>query len=347
MTITLDPASLGGWPQGGSRFCHTGGWLDAAEDGRPWSYIFCSAELPNFCRLLLEISMEDRSVFLDTILYIDIDPTIWNGQATGMDSNPAGLSRLGKLLEPLRQLHSFGAALVEGPLSGSYKRDINNSVCKDCPMAMDIIETALVAQSQGDDHFGKGQLLRANLKYKSALNYVRSCCWVYDEQDLIMSSGPFSGLEAMQAAENLEIRLQARIAATYLESGMLRMARIYTERAVDPRRPYDRRGNKMYHPLEIEPWERVVFAEILHVSAQISYIHGGLREAQCDLRRAGELNPFTDEQNSRYEAWKAHGNRLMTRRAKQGEARDLQKLKQTEKAEGNPKDSPLSFINEN
>ena len=66
MTITLDPASLGGWPQGGPQFYDTDGWLDASEDGRPWRYIFRSEELPNFCRLLLKISMSGRSFLWDS-----------------------------------------------------------------------------------------------------------------------------------------------------------------------------------------------------------------------------------------------------------------------------------------
>ena len=254
-----------------------------------------------------------------------------------MDSNPAGRSRMGRLLEPLRQLHSFGAALVEGPLSGNYKGDIVRSVCKDRPTAMDIIDTAILAQGQGDDLLGKGQFLRANLRYKSALSYVDSCCWEYDEQNLIMSSGQFSGLEAVQVVGNLKVSLQARIAATYLKSGMLRMARIYTERAVDRRRPYDRRFNKMDSPLKIEPWERVAFAEILHVSAKINYTHGRLCQGICDLQTAGELHPLNDEEESRYQVWKKQGDSLLARRAKQ---RDLQELKKTEKVEGNPKLHP-------
>ncbi len=333
MTLTLDPASLGGWPQGGSRYI--------SEDRRPWNYIFCSDELPEFCRLLLEVSRNDDSVLRDTVLYIAINPMMGNGEANEIDGYSAGRARMRKHFGPLHHLHSFGAAMVNGPLSGSYKGAIIASLRKHCPTAMDIIHETMDSLSQADEINRNGQLLKANLRYKAALSLIRSCCWRCAERDFVMSS-PFPGLTAEHNISNMVVRLQARIAAVYFESGQLRMARIYTERAIDPRRPYDHRNNKMY-TLSIELWEGIVYAEVLHVASRISYAHGDVHEARSDLWDAGQLVPFDEEQESRYAAWRTHSDILHDRRARQASAAELQSQKRDEKTEGmeDPESTPL------
>ena len=334
MTLTLDPAALSAWPICQPPFVGTDDALDSSEDRRPWMYVFTSDELPTFCRLLLKMSVYNDTILRNTALYIEINPAIWIGQSTEMDSNPAGLSRVGRFLEPMRQLHSFGAAQVEGPLSGNCKGDIIQSVCKECPTAVDIHNTAILALHRGDEQVSKGHISSAILEYKKALNYVRSCCWQYDERNFVMLSGPFLGLKAVQAVANLKVRMQGRIAASYLKSGMLKMARIYTERAQDPRRPYDDRHNKMYSPLSVEPWEHVVYSEILHVAAQISYAHGDVWGALESFQEAEELNPLDEEQESMHEVWQKHADVLRTRRAAQQEAREKQYQKRIRENEG-------------
>ena len=342
MTLTLDPADLAGWPQVDPVFCETGGRVDASEDGRPWTYFFCSEELPEFCRLLFSMSTENENVLHMTALYLDISPAIGNGQTTEIDSNPAGLSRMEKLVGPLRQLHSFGAAQVQGPLSGSYKGKIISSVCRDCPTVMDAIHTTMTFLDQADEQVSRGQLRQASLGYKAALSLACSCCWRYDEQDFKMNSGPFPGLTTVQNIYNIKVRLQARIAAVYFRSGKLRMARIYIERALDPRRPYDNRSNKLYE-LYIMPWENVVYAEVLHVAAQISYTQGDVSDAVQALKDARKFAPFNKEQQSRCEAWRDHRKSIRNRNANRAEARRLQSQKRDEKTEGieTPNENPL------
>ena len=333
LSLTLDPATLSGWPRARSR-----GYGDEqpeiiSEDGRPWRYIFCSNELPEFCRILLRMSRADDSILQGTALYIDVNPAIVSGRATDIDDNPAGKVRMQGLLDPLRQLHSLGTVQIDGPLSGSYKGKVITSICKHVPTAMDIIHSTSAFLEQADERASKGQLRQANLEYKAALSLIRSCCWRYQEREIVMDSGPFPGLEALHVIYNLVVRLQARIAEVYLRSESLRMARIYTERALDPRRPYDDRHNKMYS-LDIQPWQGVVFAEVLDVAAKISYTHGDVYEATLSLKEAGRLVPFNEEQQSRYEAWEIHAERLRVRRASREERKRLQRQKQIVKAEG-------------
>ena len=333
MSLTLDPAAFSDWPHARARWCRDDKWEDASEDGRPWSYIFCSEELPEFCRLLLKLSRNDHNILQKTVLYVDINPALLNGQATDIDSNPAGQARMRKLLDPLRQLHGLGAAQIDGPLSGSYKGYIITSICRHCPTAWDIVSTTMAYLIQGDSQASEGQLRLANLRYKAALSLVLSCCWRNEERDFIMDGGPFPELETSQTISNIVVRLQARIAAVYLEGGKLRMARIYTERALDPRRKSDHRHNKM-DILDIEPWQQAVYAEVRHVAVKISYAHGDVHEARHQLRDANCLEPFNEEEQARYEAWGADEVRLRARQDDRSKARKMDRKKRIEKAEG-------------
>ena len=324
MTITLDPTTYNDWPT--CQYVHS-------EDHRPWRYIFCNDELPTFCRLLLKLSKSDDGFLRSTAIHVDINGAIWNGQSAEMDRSPVGLPRIQKLLDPLHQLHSFGAAQIEGPLSGLYKGIVNASLCKDCPTATDIVQSAMVTLSQGDNQVSLSRPNHAIREYKVALNSVRSCCWLYDERDIIMDGGPFPGLKAEKVMRSLKVRLQARIASVYLSIGMSRMARIYTERAMDPRRPYDDRHNKMYC-LVLKPWQRVVYAEVLQVSAQIWYTYGHVDDAVGELREAGEYVPLDQEQQCRQEAWQKHADSLRKKHAEQAEAQELERQRKGEKVEG-------------
>ncbi len=336
MTVRLDPATLSGWPK--VKSLEYGYWKydqmeDVPEDGQPWDYIFCCEELPEFCRILLEMGRHERSIIRDTALILELNPALGNGQAVEIDSNAAGLSRMRKLLSPLRQLHSLGAAQIDGPLSASYKKDIITNVCKSCPSAMEIIESTMDVLDLADQQADKGQFRCANLGYKAAFSCIHTCYWQWEEHDFILDSGPFPGLQTFQVVENISVRLHARIAAVYLESGQLRMARIYTERALDPRRRFDHRGNKE-REIVVEPWEEIAYAEVLHVAAKISYTHGDVWEAICDLKTAGHFDPLNEEQESRKNAWQAHIDRRWARQMHAWETTDKRTETRNKNAEG-------------
>ena len=209
MSLTLDPATLRGWPQATPRWYGDEQPENTSEDRRPWRYIFCSNELPEFCRILVRMSRADDSILRGTALYIDINPAIVGRRATEIDDNPAGKVRMQRLLDPLRQLHSLGTVQIDGPLSGSYKGKIITSICKHVPTAMDIIHSTSASLEQADKRASQGQLRQANLEYKAALSLIRSCCWRYQEREFVMDSGPFPGLKALHVIYNLVVRLQA------------------------------------------------------------------------------------------------------------------------------------------
>ena len=258
-------------------------------------YITCLEEIPTFCRLLLKHlgKYSQGQSLRNTTLHIDLHNTS-REQSWEMDRSASGLLRLHKLLDPLRQLHSFGTAQIEGPVSASYKSSVIADLCKECPTAMDVIETASVIMGQGDERIRQDVPIEAINKYKSALNHVRSCCWVNDEQAFIMEGGPFPDLTAKQTMRNLKVRLLARIASTYFKIGMMRMARIYVERALDPRHDFDYQYHKLYQ-LDSRPWQKVVYAEVVHVSAQIWYAYGHVGEAVWDLRYVDLYVGLTEE----------------------------------------------------
>ena len=309
-------------------------WISAPEDGKPWNYIFCSSQLPEFCRLLLESKVE---VLRQTALFIEIDSTVQTGQTKETEITTCGLSRVDELLDPLRQLHSFKVVHVHGPLSDRYKNELSASICKNRPTAEAIIQLNMLSLHRADEHVSKGHFTKANLIYKATLSSIRSYKWGDWEEAAIMADGPFSGLTTFETVSNIVVRLQARIASIYLQTGKLRMARIYTERALDPRRPYDSRHNKQYY-VSTEEWEGAVYAEVLHVAAKISYANNDVCEALYSLRQAEECVPFDEEQQRQYEVWESQCIELRRKREQREEQREeakrVQSGRENEKIEG-------------
>ena len=325
MTITLDPRDFGG-----RTYCLYG----ASEENQRSRYVFSRNELPTFCRLLLKLNKFTNGRLQDTAIHISVNGGIWNGHPAEMDCNPIGRSKIQELLDPLRQLHSFGTAQLEGPLCNSYKSSIITSLCRDYPTAMDIFQNAMLSVSQADQLVSRGRPTDAIREYKAALNCVRSCCWLHDEYGIATTMGPFSGLTAKQVMKNLKVMLQAQIASMYFNNGMSRMARIYIERALDPRRGYDYQRHWKLDTLELQPWQRAVYAEVLHVSAQINYSHGKVLEAISEVCEAGVYAPLNEDQRRRCEVWQKHADDLRDRHAKQAAMRELQYQRKKEKTQG-------------
>lgn len=330
MSLVLDSPETSGWPESWEYI--DGQLLETAEDKPVWKYIFCSDELPELCRLLLR-EIGSTVTLRSTMLFVDINPAISSAQATEMDTSPAGRRRLWKLLNPLLQLHSLGAVQIDGPVSGSYKGLVITSICKDRPTAIDIIQETVTALDEADKEARKGQHREGILRYRAALSIIRSCKSRYIDLEIVTDSGPFPGMQVIQVTRTLEVRLQARIAAVYLNINRPRMVRIYIDRALHSYGLRRERDEKIYS-LDIEPWQQVVFAELLHVAAMYSYMHGQVYEANESLWKASEFVPFDEEQTSRYKTWRAHADWLEARRAKRNEVRTLQRQRYTKKIEG-------------
>ena len=315
MTIVLDHGE----------HTHTRYCLDVCENERPRKFIFTSDELPRLCQFWMKEKYLER-----VAIYIDINDAKWNGHSTEIDRHPAGLSKLRRLLEPLDLLRGIGAAQIEGPLSSSYKLGVIESLCRGQPTGMDTLQCAIATFIKGDEKLRQNDSSSASELYKKALNYVHSCNWLsvsawpWHEEETVLDNGLFSGLKAGQAIFNLRITLFARIAAIYLENWMLRMARIYIERAFDLRRPYFREGFKHWEELNLRDSSEVpVFAEVLHVSAQVSHRQGDVRNAAHDLGRAENYQPLDEEQKCRLKTWKDHIASLDQRKTERADAADL------------------------
>lgn len=251
MSLVLDPPEFRSRP---NFWGMTDGYLqETAEDESVWNYVFCSDELPEFCRLLLDATRYNNTL-PSTVLSIDINPTISSGQATEMDTSPAGRTRLWKLLNPLRQLHSLGAVQLDGPVSGSFKSLVISSIRKDRPSVMDIIRETVTALNEADEQASKGQLRQPLFGYKAALSVIRSYDWRREERRIVTDSGPFPGMQRNQVTQNLEVRLQARIAAVYLNINRPRMVRIYINRALRTCQLLGQGIAGISH-LYVEPWQ--------------------------------------------------------------------------------------------
>ena len=326
MTLTLD------FPTIYKRNCR--GWTCPPEDGKPWNYIFCSSQLPELCRLLLE---RNAAIHGQPTLHIKIDSTVQTGLVTETESTTCGLSRSDQLLDPLRQLHSFRVVHIQGPLGDRYKNELIASICKECPTPQAVIQLSMLTLDRADEKVSRGHFTKANLLYKAALSSIRSCRRNFRQKITVMAEGPFPGLTAWQNISNIVVRLQGRIASVYFQTGQLRMARIYTERALDPRRPVDHRYHKE-DSISVDEWEGVVYAEVLHVAAKISYANHNIDEALYALRQAEECAPFDEEQKCQDEVWKGQSMRLDTKREKRyeqrKEAKEIRSRKENEKIAG-------------
>ena len=329
MTLTLNPTDFESLSQSSLVDPQTTDTTEFSEDDQAGKYIFCSDDLPAFCRFLLKRSGMPLG---NMALCIGVNPAIWKGPAIGMDSSPVGRSRVQKLLEPLRQLHSFEGSCIDGPLTATYKDSIRKSVCNDCPTALETIGTVVDMLTQGDEQMSEGRFVLAKQHYRQALNYAGSCCWLYGEEDFIIEEGPFPGLTAAEVLANLQVRLQARISLLYLKSGMLRMARIYADRALDDRRVFDDLHNT--YLLDLQPWEGIVYAEVLLVAAEISGTHGRVEYAVRDLEEADSLVPLDQEQRSRYNNWKKDRDRIWEKYINNHRRTSPRHLLEKKKAEG-------------
>ena len=97
-----------------------------------------------------------------------------------------------------------------------------------------------------------------------------------------------------RARASTEVRLHSLIADAYLRCGKHRMARIYVERIYGPFYSMDDRASHQKFPLEIPSDSRVApeaYAEVLHVAARISLVHGQEAEAIDELAEARDFDP--------------------------------------------------------
>ena len=98
-----------------------------------------------------------------------------------------------------------------------------------------------------------------------------------------------------RARETSEVRLHSLIADAYLRCGKYRMARIYVERIYGPLYSMDDRVTRQKLPLDIPQDNQVAsgtYAELLHVAARISLVHGQEGEAIAELNEACDLDPW-------------------------------------------------------
>ena len=316
MTLTLDSSHFVFWDVDPEQSCE---------------YIFCIEEMPTFCRLLSKLQKRyPHPPLRRPSIFVNVSAT-WRDVQWEMDCSAAGLLRLQKLLGPLRQLHIFGTAQIEGPISDSYKSDVIASLCKNPPTATELIQTVMMCSSEADELLGQGFAIDAIGKYKSALNCVRSSRWRHDFRRFAVDSGSLAGLSAEQPICSLKVRLLARIALTYFDSGRMRMARIYVARAIGSYSVLF--GYAKLRKLGYRPWEPDVFAEVLHVSAQIWYACGHVEDAVGDLCRARGYVELNEEQQRRLEVWQKQNSRLRERREKKAKSRDLQLQQEARKVE--------------
>ena len=240
------------------------------EEG-PNEYIVPEQELSLMCTSLLRVKKEERSTECQP-LRIKIHSTIGDFLREGEDGYPHPQSKLSRLLEPLRQLHSAKDVEIEGPGSDAYKVSIMENMSHDSPITELAMAKVVQALDQGDKARDKGDLPLAVVKYRSGLEIILESNFEDDEED------------------EIRVRLQTRLAASYLKMRKLRMARIYTERVFAPLRSLNDKHFRQRTPLDVVG-PRARYAELMAIAAQISLDQGQVEHAWEEIVEAITLDP--------------------------------------------------------
>ena len=150
--------------------------------------IFPADDLPALCTSLLQV--HEFSSFSFRII---VDQSIGASLMEGDDGSPCPRSKLARLLNPLRQLHSMEVLSLEGPGSAQYKAEIMASIGDRQDSVKEMIDKASAATDQGDAAYNAGSLTLAIRNYKNALNVVRSSSLEDFELDEVLEDGLYAG----------------------------------------------------------------------------------------------------------------------------------------------------------
>ena len=231
-------------------------------------------------------------------------------------------SQVRRYLGPLWRLHGATRAAVYGGVDPTYKAAIIASMCGRRLKAKEYMRLVGVQFDEGDKALHEDRLWAAIAAYKAALLTIRGTSCDADEIDETLIGGRFHGHLAARARDISEVRLHTLIAESYLRCGKYRMARIYVERIYGPLYSMDDRANHRKLPLDIPRDNQVAsgtYAELLHVAARISLVHGQEGEAIAELSEACELDPWDRDIKELLEQVRARRDARIQRRYLQEE----------------------------
>ena len=211
-------------------------------------------DLPAACAHLRDKVSEYQRHSQAVKIRIRISPHVEDPPGVLGNESPVPGSNLMKYLEPLRHVRGASSVEIDGPVHHPYLAEFKATMLGNHLRAAELMEHADKHFDQGDDAFSKDNLKIAMAEYKAALSVIRCFklgkYWDAEFHESVVC-GRYRGIWAGLARHQASVRLHALIAELYLQSGDLRLARVYVERIYGPRYSLDTRLNHQKFPLEL------------------------------------------------------------------------------------------------
>lgn len=212
------------------------------------------------------------------------------------DGSPVPGNQLHKYLEPFRQVRGANEVEIDGPAHPSYIAGIKTTMLGSRLRAAELMELVTKHLDHGDSAFREGNLKMANSEYRLAVSIIQSIklgnYWDDDFREVV-ARGRYRGIWTGLARNDASVRLHTLIADLYLQSGDLRLARVYVERLYRPLyNCVSPRSHKQKFPLRLPRHSNTAtYGDLLLVAARISLACGNDGQASGELWEASRLDP--------------------------------------------------------
>ena len=272
-----------------------GGGRVFSNQGNSHFFITNYSELPAFCRSLLQTgyhnegslaSLKLRLIIGDEV-GIDGDRAeeyeitescgVTESYPCGRDSSIEGSlarrqnkidttsSRVRKLLEPFRQLHSIRDPQIIGPLSEQYKVEIVAQLSKSPPSSQHLFDHVLTTSGEATNTFDSGDFARSIPELKNTLDELADVPYL-DREDACerIIIGPYAGCTIRDAYKDIEFTVWTKLAWACFKTRDVNtadiLAMVSIGRFVDVQsehRIFSQRGHDiaMLYYLESQIWE--------------------------------------------------------------------------------------------
>ena len=165
---------------------------EGSEEGPPFECVLAEQDISTLCMSILIHKKETGRALCHT-LRIDIHAGIGDSMNEARDEMPHPQSRLCRLLEPFRQLHSGSDITIKSPGSEAYLLGFKNSMLAPPPSAIATMSKVIQALDQGDRARNYGDLPLAIVKYRNGLDDIISSNYDVNERDDLLKFGPDAG----------------------------------------------------------------------------------------------------------------------------------------------------------
>ena len=129
-------------------------------------------------------------------------------------------SRVHRLLEPFRQLHSIRDAQIVGPLSKDYKAEVLAQISKPPPSCQHYLDHLLTTSEKATNTFDSGDFALSISKLRNTvdeLDGARHLCIGDGNAEII--TGPYAGFAICEAFKDIEFAVWTKLAWACLKTG--------------------------------------------------------------------------------------------------------------------------------